>query len=394
MPAAAERQAAFFVRHAHTPRRSRPLPMNANKIGFVLPSNSRNPLPSTRIAVLNMLPFLREAGFDPYIVYEPPSSIEEPDLSGLAERLVADAFGIVFFQKVHGASVEALARRLSAAGIKTVFGVCDLVDAGMVDATDVTVAVTDYLRSLYPQPLQSKIHVVHDGIEHPQHCKAAWRNDVGSRGRPLRAVLVTSLELTRLPVLSKVPPWLTVTIVGNYPRQRELLYRFRRFRWAMYKQDAADRAEYIAFLLDRHIRRVSWDPHMVYEEMEQADIGIIPIDTPAQPEDGLPVPAWKVKSANRLTLMMAMGLPVIATPIPAYEAIVEHGVNGFFAHGEADWRAALESLRDPALRRRMGEHARRSVLEPYSVQEQARLLIDVLSRLRETTGAAPMASAV
>src|SRR5437870_4093220 len=37
-------------------------PMTPVKIGFVLLSNSRNPLPSTRIAALNMVPFLRAAG--------------------------------------------------------------------------------------------------------------------------------------------------------------------------------------------------------------------------------------------------------------------------------------------------------------------------------------------
>src|SRR3954451_9345221 len=92
-------------------------PRNPVKIGFVLLSSSRDPLPSTRIAVLNMLPFLRQAGFDPHIVYEPESGTEHPQLSGLARRLADQGFRVVFFQKVCGPSVEALARELRALGI-------------------------------------------------------------------------------------------------------------------------------------------------------------------------------------------------------------------------------------------------------------------------------------
>src|SRR4051812_21128298 len=61
--------------------------MTPVKIGFVLLSSSREPLPSTRIAVLNMIPFLRQARFEPHIVYEPESGTEQPELSGLARRL-------------------------------------------------------------------------------------------------------------------------------------------------------------------------------------------------------------------------------------------------------------------------------------------------------------------
>src|SRR5207248_5056209 len=98
------------------------------KIGFVLLSNSRNPQPSTRIAVLNVMPLLRAAGFDPHIAYEPEEACELPDLAGLADRLAAEGFRVVVFQKVRGAKVQDAVRRLSAHNIRTVFCVCDLID--------------------------------------------------------------------------------------------------------------------------------------------------------------------------------------------------------------------------------------------------------------------------
>jgi hypothetical protein len=125
---------------------------------------------------------------------------------------------------------EEAARRLSHVRIRTVYAVCDLVDVGMVAATDVTLAVTDYLRSLYPPAYQAKICVVHDGIEQPQTHKTTWRTDRGSRSHPLRAVLVTSDPLDHLPVIGTPPGWLEVTIVGRYLPRRRLVQRLRHAR--------------------------------------------------------------------------------------------------------------------------------------------------------------------
>src|SRR5450830_70825 len=186
------------------------------KVGFVLLSPSRAPIPSTRIAVLNMFPLLREAGFAPHIVFEPEQGSQTPNVDGLLPELVAQRYDVIVFQKVHGASVEALAHGLREAGIKTVFALCDVVDVPMAQATDMTVIVTDYLKSLYPAALQHKIRVVHDGIEHPEVIKQDWGSHRGSAAAPLRAVLVTSAEMLRLPVLPALPPWLEVTIVGRY----------------------------------------------------------------------------------------------------------------------------------------------------------------------------------
>jgi len=156
--------------------------------------------------------------------------------------------------------------------------------------------------------------------------------------------------------------------------------RLRWLRWEFAQRPFRERLEFATHLLDRRLRRVPWDPVGVYSHLEQADIAIIPID-----RDG---PAyWQLKSENRLTLKMAMGLPVIATPIPAYEPIVESGRNAFFAASRADWLASLEALRDPALRRRIGEQARASVLPRFSMEAQAQALIGTLRAALERSPA-------
>ena len=352
---------------------------NALKVGFVLLSNSLSPIPSTRISVLNMFSYLRAAQFEPHFVFEPPLNCEVPDVSGLAGKLKADGFRIVYFQKVHGDSVVTLARELRSEGIKTVFGVCDLVDPAMVEATDATLTVTDHLKRQYPKALQAKITTVHDGIEQPLIHKTDWGQHGGSRARPLHAVLVTSVGLDRLPVLVNPPSWLHVTIVGRYPAANQRRERWRDARWQLLGQtNARAQLRFLRFLANPGIKREAWDAIGVYDAMLRADIGIIPIET--DKSQGA-IGSWQLKSENRLTLKMAVGLPVVATPIPAYEPVVQQGRNAFLAQTKAEWLNCLSALRDPALRRSMGQQSRQTALTDYSMERQAQKLLAVLRRL-------------
>jgi hypothetical protein len=351
--------------------------MKETVAGLVLCSGLERPMPSTRIAVLNMLPYLERAGLRCTTLFAPHTPNEVPDLDGVAERALALGCSVVLFQKVHGARAVATAHTLRAAGVKTVFAVCDRVEVAMAEACDATVVVTDFLRSLYPPALQHKVHVVHDGIENPAACKRSWSDVRGSAGAPLGAVLVTSSPLDHLPVIDAPPPWLRVRIVGGYGRGAARL-RELRTQWA--EQDGAERRRYLRFLFERRVRCVPWGADSVYTELDQADIGILPV-TPGHARWGVDhADAWRRKSENRLTLKMSAGLPVIATPIPAYEAIIEHGVNGFFARSRADWLACLEELREPERRRTMGAAARAAVCERFSMQAQADGLLAVLAR--------------
>ena len=351
----------------------------AVKLGFVLLSKTANPIPSTRIVVLNMLPYLRAAGFDPHIVFEPATSTKTPDVTGLAEKIKAGGFQLVVLQKVFGDSVLELARELRQAGIKTVFSICDFVNPAMCDATDATIVVTDYLKSLYPKAQQAKVFVVHDGVERPQLHKSEWGSHAGTRLRPLNAVLVTSSSLDRLPLLGTPPSWLKVTIVGRYSASGSPLRRWQENKWHMArKHGAAERWRYLRFLANRRIVCDAWGAESVYDAMHSADMGIIPIEVDPVRD---PTGEWKVKSENRLTLKMAMGLPVVATPIPSYEPVIEQGVNGFLARSLDDWMQCLTALRDPALRQHVGEKARETALARYSMDRQAERLIGVLRQV-------------
>ena len=326
------------------------------------------------------------AGFETEVVFEPPSATETPDVSGVFQRIRERRCSVVFFQKVRGPHVVNLVRELEAAGVRTVFLTCDLVDAEMCEATTATIVVTDYLRELYPAAMQHKVYVVHDGIERPD-VVAARRPDNAGVNSPLRAVLVTSARVVDLPVLGLPPRWLHVTVVGNYPDEADVQERLRRWRWALLEEEHwSERLRMLRALVSRRIRRVPWSPIGVYEELSRADVAIIPIDK--SHDFGPNQPVWKLKSENRLTLKMAIGLPVVATPIPAYEPVITHGIDGFFARTRSEWLEALSKLRSAKLRRQIGSAARTRVLEAYSVQRQAKRLLavieDVVAKLPST----------
>lgn len=330
-----------------------------------------------------MLPFLRAANFDPHIVFDPVESSKTPILPDLADQIAAQGFRIIVFQKVYGPGVIPLVHELRARRIKTAFLICDLVIPEMAAVTDITIVTTDFLRTLYPTALQSKIHVVHDGIEHSEVCKSDWGKHRGSRNQPLNAVLVTSSALDELPLLGMPPDWLRVTIVGRYAPRSSLYKRLREIRWELTKRhDFVERFNYLKFRSSRGICCEAWDPVGVYDHMQQADIAIIPIKKePEYTQGELPPPDWVVKSENRLTMKMAIGLPVIATPIPSYESVIEQGINGYLARTHQEWLEFLTVLREPALRRAMGEKARESVLKRYSKEEQGLRLVGVLQNL-------------
>ena len=354
------------------------------KIGFALLSDSNNPIPSTRIACLNLFPLFKKAEVEPIVLFEPVRSTECPDVGDLVEKAVAAGVAAVVFQKIYGPSVLAAMRGLRLAGIASIYCVCDIVDNEVAATADATIIVTEYLKSLYRKDLHSRIFVVHDGIEHPE----VERVDSPAHSRVLQAALVTSQELYKLPVFDCPPHGWQVNVIGRFPDAAKRLDRFNMFRWNLAEQKGVEkRLSFLKSALHHRIKRIAWDPLGVYENLRRSDIGIIPVDTTDNTlVSTAPDPVWKLKSENRLTLNMAIGLPVIATPIPSYEDVIEHGKNGLFARSRRDWLDSFSLLRDPDVRNEMGINARLSVLNRFSIELQAEKFLNVVFAVTGNSG--------
>lgn len=119
-----------------------------------------------------------------------------------------------------------------------------------------------------------------------------------------------------------------------------------------------------------------WSEECEVAQIQSMDIGIMPLsDSP-----------WaRGKCGYKLIQYMACGLPVVASPVGVNAEIVEHGVNGFLAATDAEWRSALSALLlNSDLRHRMGAAGRKRVEERYSLQVWGQR---VVSLLREAAGA-------
>lgn len=121
---------------------------------------------------------------------------------------------------------------------------------------------------------------------------------------------------------------------------------------------------------------VRWTAEREVADLQRFDIGVYP----------LPIDDWVLgKSGLKAIQYMAFGLPTVATDVGTTPRIIRDGENGLLVKTDDEWLEALERLiRDPGLRRRLGEAARRDAVAKYSVQAVAkdyrRVLADVMER--------------
>lgn len=124
------------------------------------------------------------------------------------------------------------------------------------------------------------------------------------------------------------------------------------------------------------IRFVPWNAHDAVYELQQCDIGVMPLDQ----ND-----AWNhYKCGLKLIEYMAIGLPAIASPVGVNTQIVTSGVDGYLASDTAGWIDALQKLiHSPELRAEIGNAARKTVIERYSIQAMTPELIKALVKFSE-----------
>lgn len=94
-----------------------------------------------------------------------------------------------------------------------------------------------------------------------------------------------------------------------------------------------------------------WNLGTWLNRMNDADIVVSPQRMELQP----------CKSNTKATQPMALGIPVVASPMRAYTEAIRDGENGFLCNDAATWKSALSALRDQDLRERIGKAAKESV---------------------------------
>lgn len=68
---------------------------------------------------------------------------------------------------------------------------------------------------------------------------------------------------------------------------------------------------------------------------------------------------------------MALEIPAIMSPVGVNSEIINNGVNGFLAASEQEWHDKLSLLiEDENLRGKIGQEARKTVIEKYSKESE------------------------
>jgi glycosyltransferase involved in cell wall biosynthesis len=124
-----------------------------------------------------------------------------------------------------------------------------------------------------------------------------------------------------------------------------------------------------------------WSPATEVDEVRQFDVGIMPI-----PDD----PWARGKCALKALQCMAVGVPAVCSAVGANCEVIRHGENGFLASTPDEWLTHLAALcADPALRHRLGQSARKTVEQHYSMRRCADHFAQVIRQTLQAAGARP-----
>lgn len=234
-----------------------------------------------------------------------------------------ERYDAVVFQKAYEAADISLAASLRAAGVKTVFDLCDNHFHGappervdrlnrMIETVDLVTVSTPEVGALVPR----ESVVVGDALEVPwaspslprldrDALRVVWFGHAGTEDPPVGLANLRSI----LPDLAAVRS-LRLTVISNAPPSFDAPFPVRYHRW----------------------RR--WSFGTLFR---QNDVCVIPV------ADN---PFTRCKTANRLVLSLMLGLPVVADPIPSYREFEPYVLF-------SDWTANLRRYAaDPSLRHR------------------------------------------
>jgi hypothetical protein len=114
----------------------------------------------------------------------------------------------------------------------------------------------------------------------------------------------------------------------------------------------------------------TWREHTVFQDIIDCDIAIVPV----------PMSQYCInKSTNRLAMMFALGMPVIASPLPSYLTLGKPGLNMLFAESPERAQEHLIYLKSESARQQLGTEARKSLGDRFSVDRIGAMWINALA---------------
>lgn len=132
------------------------------------------------------------------------------------------------------------------------------------------------------------------------------------------------------------------------------------------------------FIPEVEIEAIEWNEPTEVEDLQEIDIGLYPLTKDE----------WVLgKSGLKALQYMGLGIPTICTPIGCNYEIIKDGENGYFADSDDEWIEKISILiENPDLRRKLGEAARKTVEEYYSVRVNAPRYLKIINDILPEEG--------
>jgi len=219
-------------------------------------------------------------------------------------------------------------------------------------AMDVVVAGNDYLAEYFRQYCR-QVHVLPTAIDlaryqpRPVLEQPPEKFVIGWTGLPCNYQFVQPIE----PVLAR--------FLRKHDRAELMLLSSRPWKYQL--------------LPPEKVRFITWSPENEAQVLHQFSVGIMP----------LPDNPWtRGKCSFKMLQYMAVGLPVIASPVGMNRQILEKAELGFAAATDDQWYNALETLyQDWSLQERLGQAGRKVVEESFNADIVGEKLADIFQKL-------------
>lgn len=315
---------------------------NLPRIGWILAGDYS--LASSRLQGYRIHEYFVKSGIDSRIIatgfmhHDTRYSLE---LLFVLCRLILTRCGIVFFQKPGWMSFK-LSEILRRLNVKTVAIQCDPFMGPYDKYFDELIVTAERLGKAIEQP---HAIVIDDMIEvPPQFYKRSYRQT----SEKLKLVWVgqgtgPGGKKFIIPFLHKLMGTQGLRLIVD-------VVTISRGEWATYQ----------------------WSLKTVYSQICECDVAIIPLPS----SEGC-----QVKSSNRLTMFMALGMPTIASPIESYLRIANNGHNCFISSSIDAFAEAIIACRSETIRKKMGTNAKQYARKHYSPDVVGKKWIELVSQL-------------
>ena len=118
---------------------------------------------------------------------------------------------------------------------------------------------------------------------------------------------------------------------------------------------------------------IAWNKKYELRDLSKFDIGIMPL-----PDD----PWAKGKCGLKGLQYMALSIPTVMSPVGVNMDIIKEGTNGYLADSVDEWVEKISKLIDnQKLREDLGNAARQTVIDHYSVDSQKETYLNALNKL-------------